>query len=1075
MKTRTLIWNSLRFRARAHVGVVLGAIVGSAALIGALIVGDSVRETLRQRALERLGGAELVLDGRDRFFELSLQDRLSSAYKDLTKTNPSSPDLSRNPDPDLPSFHALLRLPAVASTQDGAARANQVQVWGVSNVPPNSVWLNNSLRAQLGVLPSDTIILRVHKPSALSRDAVITPRDDTSIAFRLTVEGFRGRKFISAKDNGNLNPASSQLPPLNAFVNLNQLAQAAGVGSRANVLLAGGIPDRSKEFVYCLLRASFLPEDAELTVSNVPNAIQLSTRRIFLDDAAVQAARTTNSIGVLTYLANLIRAGDRTTPYSMITAAGPPYTPADMKDNEIIVNEWLADDLALKPGGSIDVSYYIPDAGSQLKQATNTFIVSKIVPISGVHDDRTLMPEFPGLAKAESTHDWDAGFPLEYKIRDKDEAYWKQHRGTPKAFITAKAGQQLWANRFGSLTAIRWPAAVPRDEVYNHLRANLDPTAIGLAFDPARDRALAAANNAQDFGGLFLGFSLFLIAASLILMALLFQFGLEQRTEETGILLALGFTPKRVRRLFLAEGSLLAVIAAVLGVIGGIVYARLMLLGLATLWRDAVGSEPLGFHVTAQSIIIGLIGSAAVCAITIAIVLRKQARKPARELLASGAELESQGVPGRVSRMALIIGVFCVLGAIALVLSHRSGASPETFFGAGSLLLISGVAFAAVALQALNRMHRLSIVGLGIRSATRRRKRSLATIALLASGAFMIIAVNANRLEADPHSPGTGGFELIGQSALPILQHLNSAKGLESFGLTPAELKGVAFVQMRVREGDEASCLNLNRAQQPRLLGVNPDALQQRKAFGVDWSLLKQNSDAVPAIGDEASIKWAMGKKIGDTLDYMDEQGRAFKIRIVAAAANSILQGQLLIDEAQFVKKFPAVSGYRMFLIDTPSNSVSQVAATLGRALQDAGMELVPAARRLAQFNAVQNTYLSTFQVLGGIGLLLGSLGLGIVVLRNVLERRGELGLLQAVGYRKRSLQWLVASENLALLATGLLIGGLAAAVTVLPLARRVDLPYLTLVGVIVFGAASAWTATWFAMRGRLIDSLRAE
>jgi putative ABC transport system permease protein len=129
----------------------------------------------------------------------------------------------------------------------------------------------------------------------------------------------------------------------------------------------------------------------------------------------------------------------------------------------------------------------------------------------------------------------------------------------------------------------------------------------------------------------------------------------------------------------------------------------------------------------------------------------------------------------------------------------------------------------------------------------------------------------------------------------------------------------------------------------------------------------------------------------------------------------------------------------------------------------------------LAQFNAVQNTYLSTFQVLGGIGLLLGSLGLGVVVLRNVLERRGELGLLQAVGYRKRSLQWLVASENLALLLVGLLIGGLAAAVAVLPVARRADLPYETLVGVIIFGVASAWIATWFAMRGRLIDSLRAE
>ena len=61
-------------------------------------------------------------------------------------------------------------------------------------------------------------------------------------------------------------------------------------------------------------------------------------------------------------------------------------------------------------------------------------------------------------------------------------------------------------------------------------------------------------------------------------------------------------------------------------------------------------------------------------------------------------------------------------------------------------------------------------------------------------------------------------------------------------------------------------------------------------------------------------------------------------------------------------------------------------------------MEVTPAVRRLAAFNAVQNTYLSTFQVLGGLGLLLGSVGLGVVVLRNVLERRGELALLLAVG-----------------------------------------------------------------------------
>jgi ABC-type lipoprotein release transport system permease subunit len=188
VKPRTLIWRSLRFRGRAHAGVVLGAMVGRAALIGALIVGDSVRETLRQRALERLGGAELVLDTRDRFFEIALQERLAAAYGELTKSNPPTTK---------PNFQAFLRLPAVASRQDGAARANQVQVWGTSKLAEDSIWLNEGLRDQLSAKVGDTIILRVHKPSALSRDAVITPRDDTSVALRLIVGG-----FLSSAESG---------------------------------------------------------------------------------------------------------------------------------------------------------------------------------------------------------------------------------------------------------------------------------------------------------------------------------------------------------------------------------------------------------------------------------------------------------------------------------------------------------------------------------------------------------------------------------------------------------------------------------------------------------------------------------------------------------------------------------------------------------------------------------------------------------------------------------------------------------------------------------------------------------
>jgi ABC-type antimicrobial peptide transport system permease subunit len=247
------------------------------------------------------------------------------------------------------------------------------------------------------------------------------------------------------------------------------------------------------------------------------------------------------------------------------------------------------------------------------------------------------------------------------------------------------------------------------------------------------------------------------------------------------------------------------------------------------------------------------------------------------------------------------------------------------------------------------------------------------------------------------------------------------------------------------------------------------------------------DDNEVPAIGDAASIQWALGKKIGDTIDYTDERGQKFKLRLVAGVANSILQGNLIIDEAEFVKRFPGEAGHRLFLIDlaagagAASNRVEKISAALSRALQDVGLELTPATQRLAAFNAVQNTYLNTFQVLGGLGLLLGSAGLGVVVLRNVLERRSELGLLQAVGFRRRSLHWLVLSEHGGLLALGLAVGILAAVAAVLPalLAPGAETHYValaaTLAGVFLSGLVWTWLATRLALRGKLLAALRNE
>jgi ABC-type lipoprotein release transport system permease subunit len=1246
---RTLILRSLRFHWRNHLGVLLGALVGSAALIGALIVGDSVRGSLREMALQRLGWVDAAMAPADRFFTQELGRKLNPVDLSVSPLNPTGTV-------EQPSAHvvALLKLPGTATRQDGTARANLVNVLGVPGdfwdssavrsqsgraalprspdpssavnqpravtaaqqrrptIPKGAVVLNEALAQQLRARPGEEIVLRVHKPTALSRDVPITPQSDASIALRLKVHA-----IAAAEQMGSFSLQANQAPPLNAFLNRDDLAEAAGLKGKANVTLAGqfwnwgwhSLPWFQSRWSFALASPFQVADNlsdrisSEMSLSDISietrtileqGTVEIRSDRIFLEPAFVTANLNWSSNGplrqpefksspvvdpvtglpaadpdftnprpILTYLVNQLRARERTAPYSMVTAAGPPWTPPGLRDDEIIVNQWLADDLQLKPGDTLDFTYFLAESGARLVERTNRFRVRAIVPLTGVYADRTLMPEFPGLAKAESTHDWDAGFPLVHKIRDEDEKYWKDYRGTPKAFVTLPAGQAMWGNRFGNLTAIRFP--IPTNEVERGglvapagsvgeggavgtprpndaaeafrtrleriLLLNIDPASLGLRFDPVRAHALAASSQSQDFGGLFLGFSFFLILAALILMALLFQFGLEQRTTEIGTLLALGFPPKRVRRLLLVEGALVAFVGGGIGVVGGIAYAKLMLRGLTTIWRDAVGTSALQFHVTPPTLIMGLCASVVVCVVTVWFALRKEARRPARELLSEGAETEAQSSKFRIqnsrrsSWLALGSGAVALL-LIAWALWNRDGASPATFFGAGSLLLVAGLAATAALLTALDRAqagHRLTLTGMGVRGCTRRRRRSLASVALLACGSFMVVAVGANRLDAGrdaaERSSGTGGFALFAQSTLPVVRDLNTKSGQEFYNLDVNATTGVNVVPFRVRDGDDASCLNLNRAQSPRLLGVKPELLAERKAFTFakvlkgspsenPWLLLKSDGsadshvrlpegpssrglggprsedDTIPAIGDAASIQWALGKKIGDTLTYTDERGQQFKIRLVAAVANSILQGSLLIDEAEFVKRFPSESGYRMFLIDIPSNTpaeLERVSGELTRALQDVGLEATPAASRLAAFNAVQNTYLNTFQVLGGLGLLLGSAGLGAVVLRNVLERRSELALLQAVGFRRRALRWLVLSEHGGLLALGLAVGMLAALAAILPvlLSPGANVHALalsaTLAGVFVSGVIWTRVATSFALRGSLLNTLRNE
>jgi hypothetical protein len=575
----------------------------------------------------------------------------------------------------------------------------------------------------------------------------------------------------------------------------------------------------------------------------------------------------------------------------------------------------------------------------------------------------------------------------------------------------------------------------------------------------------------------------------------------EQRAQETGLFLALGLPKKMIGRFIYFEHGLLIFIGSILGGLLGILYNQLILEALKTIWSEAVGTSALEMKIELSSVLSGLAAGMILAFMTVGLVVRIQTRRTVTQLLSSAGlpllkSKKNRSLPG------LIVAWTSLLAAAGLIIYSGPGKDAAgAFFAAGALLLTSGLSFTYLYFTDIKRRpsaDRLNLIKIAIRSATRNVIRGLMLIGLMASGLFILFTVGANRhgKVLDPHlrTSGTGGFTICAESVIPVLYDLKSEKGRTVYNLEESLFDRVDYVPFRLREGDDASCLNLNRVSNPHLLGVDPALLHMRKSFtfsaripeladGDPWIALNAGSGetVIPGIADETVIIWGLGKSVGDTLTYTDEYGKPFHIKLIAGLANSVFQGNIIISGQVFSKKYPSISGYRFFLIETPGDKTDLVSERLSWAMQDLGFQAILASEWLMAFNAVENTYLSIFLILGGFGLILGTIGIGIVVLRTTIERRSELALLRSIGFTRRSVSSLLAGEHLFLLAIGAVCGAGASLTALLPvwLAAGASVPYLSLIIILllVTGSGVMWTvlATRIAMSQDLISALQVE
>ncbi|MEM9408438.1 MAG: ABC transporter permease [Acidobacteriota bacterium] len=466
---------------------------------------------------------------------------------------------------------------------------------------------------------------------------------------------------------------------------------------------------------------------------------------------------------------------------------------------------------------------------------------------------------------------------------------------------------------------------------------------------------------------------------------------------------------------------------------------------------------------------------------------------------------ESHARASRRARWTAIASGLAAAGLFAGSFAVPSSSAAPLFMGLGASLVVLGLALLSLRLRRLEETSGSSLESL-VEMATANTSlfpgRSLLSAALVASACFVIVAVGAygHRFgeEVRELESGAGGFPLVAESDVPIYSDLATEDGRFELGFSDEASELLAeteVVPFRVLPGDDMSCLNLYQPTVPRLLGA-PSELVERGGFVFQqlvetekppWQLLEEEISSedgvttVPAFGDFNSVMWILKSGLGRDVEIENERGETIRLRIQGLLRKSLFQRELLISEAQLLEHFPSRSGYSYFLVAPPEDGEEAVAQAMEETLGGFGFDIASSAERLQSFQAVENTYLGTFRILGGLGLLLGTIGLAVILLRNVLERRSELAALRALGFRRRRLARLVFLENGVVLVAGMVIGTVAALVAVFPHVSggHALVPWgalaATLVVVLAVGLVAGLVAARRVLALPLLESLRAE
>lgn len=284
----------------------------------------------------------------------------------------------------------------------------------------------------------------------------------------------------------------------------------------------------------------------------------------------------------------------------------------------------------------------------------------------------------------------------------------------------------------------------------------------------------------------------------------------------------------------------------------------------------------------------------------------------------------------------------------------------------------------------------------------------------------------------------SGGFDIIGFTFRDVptdeldqgLAEIDAAAGTQVFSRAEHSLTTSVLVDAPRENGTHAT--NLIGYGSAMLSGGSFSLAERSANYSSDeaaWGALIVNDDLAIMDGSVLSSMFSVGGSsmdvgLGDEVTIIRSDGGQANVTIIGIMDQMFVQGVFMSSE--FVQAFDPAATQSLFyfsLADGVDMTVADAADKLERMFVDYGMVTLAVRDTVELIMQMTANVMQLMEIFLGVGLIVGVAGLGIITIRNVAERRQEIGVMRAIGYQRDMIMNVFVIETSFVSLLGILLG----------------------------------------------------